>query len=691
MAANPLISATPIGESQGRNGYRWANVAIGGGGFVTGIYLSPQQRDLAYVRTDVGGFYRWNSGNKTWVPLNDSFPLEFKTYYGGEAFAVDPNNPDIVYMAAGKYSAWTPKGSLFKSINRGQTWQKLNLDLGMDSNDEHRWSGQRLAVNPHNSQEIWFGSRHDGLWKSKNGGETWQSVTNLLPIEQFKQGETRGIGVLGIVFDSIPGKVYTNVYGQGIYQSVDSGETWQKIPNSPRESQRLAVSSTGILYVTHLQGVSRWQEGKWTDISPTKTAFNALAINPKNPQDILVSLKQSTEVKIYRSQDGGKSWKVLVNQLQHTVPWWDDAMFGLWTSAIAFDPQIPGKVWLTDGFGIWQTEDINASPVTWTNHQRGHEEVVVFSLVSPPQGPLLLSGVADVDGFYHNQGLDTYPSRRFDGISPHPSANRDTFGMSYSAQNPLNVVRVGGSRWNSTYRGATSRDGGKTWQSFANFPAKTLPLRVAVSATDPQLFLVTVSEGQPLRTTDGGKSWQPVKGLPDGVSGPWYWGQPLAADSQAGQTFYYYQDGNIYRSKDEGASFQKLPVSLPQSDWYALKTPLNLKNELWWSGDWKGLYRSSDGGNSFSKLPNVERAHLFSFGKPPAGNKIPALYLYGRVQGQGDGIFRSLDLGQTWVDISSPTNPIGGEPNFMEGSWQEFGLVFLGTNGRGIFYGRNVP
>ncbi|MEH2175579.1 hypothetical protein [Nostoc sp.] len=85
--------------------YQWANVSIGGGGFVTGIYLHPLERDLAYIKTDNGGFYRWNSKDYKWIPLTDKFRLQQSNYYGGEALALDPNNPNIVYIAAGKYTA----------------------------------------------------------------------------------------------------------------------------------------------------------------------------------------------------------------------------------------------------------------------------------------------------------------------------------------------------------------------------------------------------------------------------------------------------------------------------------------------------------------------------------------------------------------------------------------------------------
>jgi xyloglucan-specific exo-beta-1,4-glucanase len=667
----------------GQNGYRWANVSIGGGGFVTGVYLHPRQKDLAYIRTDVGGFYRWNAEDKSWIPLNESFSLQEKTYYGGEALALDPNDPNIVYMAAGKYSQWEPKGSIFKSTDRGKTWTKLNIDLGMDSNDKHRWAGERLAVNPSNSKEIFFGSRHDGLWQSSDAGATWRQVTSFSPTL------TAGVGILGIVFDKqVPGLMYINVYGDGVYQSTDTGVTWSKLQGSPKQAQRMATTSKGVLYVTHESGVSKYADGVWSNITPdgNQTSFNALSVNPTNPNHVLVALAQSTSTKIYQTLDGGDTWVEKKASIKHRVPWWDDSMFSIWTSAIEFDPTVPGKVWMTNGFGILQTDDIQANPVDWTNYQQGHEELVTFALAAPPTGAVLLSGVADVDGFYHNNGLNAFPSKMFDGIS---FANRDTLGIAYSQSEPLRVVRVGGSRWNSTYTGATSTDGGLSWKTFGSFPTKTIPLRVAVSATHPDVFVVVVSKGQPLRTTDGGASWSKVSGLPDGPKELWYWSQPLVADKVDGNAFYYYNDGKVYQSIDGGASFSLVNSSLPTSkwDWSSLKTVPGVKDEVWLSLDWNGLFRSIDGGKTFTKLPSVERAYLFAFGKPEAGSTTPALYLYGKVAGMGDGIFRSLNRGETWISIGSRQNPIGGEPNVMEASWQQFGLVFIGTNGRGIYYG----
>lgn len=659
------------------------NVAIGGGGYVTGIYLHPLQKDLIYIKTDVGGFYRWNPIDSHWIPLTEHFPLEQSNYYGGESLALDPNNPDIVYIATGKFTAdWAlPKGTIFKSTNKGETWTKLNIDLKMGGNEDLRWVGERLAVNPLNSNALFFGSRLDGLWKSSDAGINWSKVSS------FPRNGKAGIGITAIAFHpSVSGLVYAIAYGDGIYQSTDAGTTWSQLQGSPPKARRVAIAKNGVLYVTYGAGVSKYVNGTWTTITPfnTQDTFNAISVNPTNPNDLLVSQGENSESsEIYQSSDGGTTWIKKMKSMNKTVPWWSSHMLSNpWIAAIEFDPYVPGRVWFTDWYGIWRTENIYANPVAWTNYEKGHEEVVTFSLVAPPSGSLLLSGMADVDGFYHDKGLDTYPSAPFGNSN---LSFQDTYQIAYCETDPLKMVRVGGTRGNNTYSGATSTDGGRTWKSFASFPADTMPTRIAISATNPNTFIVTVSKGQPMVTHDGGKSWRQVSGLPNGFEGPWNWSQPLAADKVDGNTFYYYANGKVYRSTDSGQTFETVNDALPDEAWHSLKTRPGVKDEVWVSVDRQGLYRSTDGGKTFSQLDQVERAYLFAFGKPQTGT-ASTLYLYGNISGMGEGLFRSLDLGQTWSFIGDRSQPIGNDPNAMEASRQEFGLVFIGTNGRGIYY-----
>ena len=353
-------------------------------------------------------------------------------------------------------------------------------------------------------------------------------------------------------------------------------------------------------------------------------------------------------------------------------------------AAIEFSPWFADRVWLTDWYGIWRTDNIKHSPVVWTNYQQGHEEVVTFSLVSTPSAALI-SGLADVDGFYHNRGLNAYPSKM---LSSKPHEFQDTYSIAYSQTYPLKMVRVGGNRHNNTYNGATSSDGGKTWKQFTSFPQNQMATRVAISATNPNVFIVTFSNTQPLRTTNGGASWLPISGLPDGFAGAWNWSQPLVADKVDGNTFYYYADGKVYRSNNMGKSFGVVVESLPHADWHSLKTTSGVKGELWLSLDRQGLYHSVDGGETFSRIVGVNKAYLIALGKPKISKTGNALYLYGEIANIGNGIFRSLDRGQTWQRIGNKNTPIGNEPRVMEASSTKFGLVFIGTNGRGIYYGK---
>ena len=78
--------------------YTWKNVKIGGGGgFVPGIIFNPSQKGLAYARTDIGGAYKLNSDD-TWTPLLDFADDARWNYWGVDALATDPVDPDRLYL-----------------------------------------------------------------------------------------------------------------------------------------------------------------------------------------------------------------------------------------------------------------------------------------------------------------------------------------------------------------------------------------------------------------------------------------------------------------------------------------------------------------------------------------------------------------------------------------------------------------
>ncbi len=664
--------------------YAWKSVPIGGGGYVLDVYCHPKQKDLVYIRTDVGGFYRWDANESRWIPLTDQFTRAQSNYYGGEGLALDPSDPKIVYIAAGKYE-WASPGTIFKSSDQGRSWKKLPIDLKMGGNEDHRWGGQRLAVSPFHSNVLLFGSRADGLWCSADAGASWAKVS------AFPGTPKAGIGITAIAFGlKAPGIVYAAAFGDGVYQSTDDGRTWQKTAGSPAQVERLAAASDGALYATHAQGVGKYFNGQWTDITPPGVgkAFNGLSVDPRDPRDLLTAV-QADRLRLFRSRDGGATWTEKKTVTRSSVPWYSSGMKQIqYVAGLAFDPCVPGSVWLTDWYATYRTEDIDAATVTLTNYERGHEELVVFHMACPPGGPPLLSGTADVDGFVHDT-LTTFPAH---GLGDYYGGKGPTFGytegFAWCATQPNHVARAGVIPWNNTGGGAVSQDGGRTWAAFPSWDSKILAGRIAISPTDPNNMVVLRIHAGPAQVTrDGGKSWQNVTGLPDQLIGDvWNWQTPLAADGATGGVFYVLHEGTVYKSADGGASFSVATRGLP-GPYQSLVTVPGKAGDLWLALGGSGLSHSTDGGRTFRFLPNVKEAALFAVGKPAPGASYDTLYLYGTLADGRSGIFRSVNRGASWENISDPKMPVGDDPNAMTASFDTFGRVFLGTNGRGIYYG----
>jgi xyloglucan-specific exo-beta-1,4-glucanase len=155
--------------------YNWHNVVIGGGGFSPNIIFSPVEKGLAYLRTDVGGAYRWDARLQRWIPLEDDIWND--SYYGIESIAPDPKDPNIVYVAAGMY-AWAP-AAIMRSNDRGAHWDIIPVAFKMGGNEDGRGMGERLAVDPERTSTLFFGSRHDGLWQSDDRAKTWRKVESF--------------------------------------------------------------------------------------------------------------------------------------------------------------------------------------------------------------------------------------------------------------------------------------------------------------------------------------------------------------------------------------------------------------------------------------------------------------------------------------------------------------------------------
>jgi hypothetical protein len=169
------------GDRNDDDEYSWDIVAIGGGGFVTAVITSPAEENLIYARTDVGGAYRWNADNQIWIQLTDWIPESQVGLMGIESLAIDPQNPNRVYMLAGT-SYWSSGfTAILRSDDYGESFDVISVtsQFRAHGNGMGRQNGERLTVDPNNSDIIWVGTRTRGLFRSTDRGDTWERVTSL--------------------------------------------------------------------------------------------------------------------------------------------------------------------------------------------------------------------------------------------------------------------------------------------------------------------------------------------------------------------------------------------------------------------------------------------------------------------------------------------------------------------------------
>ena len=142
--------------------YEWKSVPIVGGGFVDGIVFHPEAPGVRYCRTDMGGAYRWDAASNQWTPLLDWISLDESNLQGVESIAIDPQNPQNVYIACGTYTS-SSNGAILCSYDGGRTFARVDVPFTMGGNENGRGNGERMMVDPQNGNIIYMGTRLHGL------------------------------------------------------------------------------------------------------------------------------------------------------------------------------------------------------------------------------------------------------------------------------------------------------------------------------------------------------------------------------------------------------------------------------------------------------------------------------------------------------------------------------------------------
>jgi hypothetical protein len=196
---------------------------------------------------------------------------------------------------------------------------------------------------------------------------------------------------------------------------------------------------------------------------------------------------------------------------------------------------------------------------------------------------------------------------------------------------------------------------------------------IAVSA-DGANFVWSPTDGSlAYFTTNRGATWT--------ASGGSVSNRTVVADRIDATRFYMADGVSLLRSVDGGQSFTSA-ATLP-GDGNLFASP-RASGDLWLAAS-NGLYRSANGGTTFVKLAAVESGSRVGFGMAASGQTDPAVYLIGKIQGV-QSLYRSLDGGLTWTRITTATQRFP-TAQVVAGDPRAFGRIYVGTNGRGIFYG----
>ena len=157
--------------------YEYKNCPVPGGGYATGFLFHPAKKRLLYLRTDIGGTYRFDAAAQQWVFLSphvthldcaQAFPI---------ALAVDANRPQRLYILGGEYGK--PCGELAISDDYGDTFTAKPVPFFVHGNLNGRGTGERLIVDAADPDTLWCASQRDGMWVTRDLGDTWVRVAGL--------------------------------------------------------------------------------------------------------------------------------------------------------------------------------------------------------------------------------------------------------------------------------------------------------------------------------------------------------------------------------------------------------------------------------------------------------------------------------------------------------------------------------
>lgn len=614
----------------------------------------PSQPNVFYMGVNNGGVWKTDDYGRTWKPIFDSAP----TGSVGDV-AVSPSHPMVIYVGSGEGLHRPDLGvgdGMFKTTDGGKSWKQIGL------NDVQQVG--RVIVHPTNPDVVFaaglghpYGANEmRGVFRTRDGGKTWEKVLYI----------NHNTGAIQVEFDPTnPEIIFADMWehregpwenasfsgtNSGLYKSLDGGTTWKKLTQGlPTGDQGLGRIGFGIspsnpkrMYATvdarEHSGLYRSDDGgeSWKRVSTDGriygrgSDFAEVRVHPKNPDVVY-----SANVASYRSDDGGYTWTSFKG-----APGGDD-YHRIW-----INPNNPDIMLFAADQGAVVTVNGGKTWSSWYNQPTSQ----LYHVTTDNQFPYWVYG-----GQQESGAIGT--ASRGDGGQ---ISFRDWMGVgadeyAYVAPDPKDP--------NIIYGGRVTRFDKRTGQSQNVSPealrsgnyrmVRTLPLLFHPADANTLLFATNVL----WKTTTGGQQWEIIS--PD----------LTRKQTEVPENIGDFRTENLKNMKQRGVI-------------YAL-APSPLKKEIIWAGTDDGLVHVTfDGGKtwkdvtpttlkSWDKISQIDAGH---FDVNTAYISVNAI----RKDDMKPHIFRTHDAGVTWKEVTAGLQE-AGPVNVVREDPKQVGLLFAGT------------
>jgi photosystem II stability/assembly factor-like uncharacterized protein len=683
---------------------RWRMIGPFRGGRVNGVSGVPGQPNTFYMGSVGGGVWKTTNAGRTWLPIFDSQPV---ASIGSVAVAY--SNPNIVYVGTGEgdmRSQISYGNGMYKSTDAGKTWMHIGLDdtrqIGRVVVDPKNPDVVFVAAIGH----AYGGSAERGVYRTRDGGATWQKVlfkgNDVGAVDvTFDPSNTQTIYASLWNTRRPPWSIYPPSYGpgSGLYKSTDGGTSWNQLTtglpteglgrigvavaaSNPRRVYAIVDAKDGGLYRSDDAGATFAKVSGDARIWGRGWYFGKVVVDPKDPD-----LVYSSNTGVYRSRDGGKTF----GEPFKGSPGGDD-YHQLW-----INPDDGNLMILGGDQGAVISVEGHAEHPTWSSWLN-QSTAQIYRVAVDNAFPYWVTGAQQDSG-----AVRVRSRGKFAGITMRDWEPLCAGGESgYTASNPLNPDEVFG--------GTVEKCNVNTGLVERMSPEVDLPTPARHTWTLPLVFspadqhALYFSDQYLFKTTDGGKSWARISedmsrenpGVPPNLDAA------TAADvpEQSKRLGVIYtiapspvrapllwigtDDGYVHISPDDGKTWQN--VTPPGVNAWSKVTMIEAShfdaNEAYAAVDRHRLedydpyiYRTKDTGKTWQKITTGLPAAVYmqTIKEDPKRRGL-------LVAGTELGVFVSFNDGDNWASLQLNLPP----SSMRDLAFHDNDLI-VGTHGRGIW------